>query len=212
MTRSIDVLARAVRLAAGLAVAGLLAGCTIASKTPLVGPDEGATAVLPATFYMFGYDEKDGSMTRNAEAPIAFTLNGHTYQSADKSLNVQFVPVAGTSDSYLVALSGPDSYIYGIGRYRHSLLAVNIVLADSDPGQALEAEKASGAPGADALAGVAVEDGAFNVTTRAALDYLVRMNLSGKLAMSPVVAYVAGSEDAPAPRSLVPEGDFYRAQ
>jgi hypothetical protein len=208
----IDVVARAARLVAGLAVAVLLAGCMIASKTPLVGPDEGAIDMFPATFYMFGYDEKDGSMTRNAEAPMAFTLNGHTYESADKSMKVQFVPVAGASDGYLVALSGPDSYLYGIARYRDHLLEVNIVLSDSDPGQALETEKASGASGAGALSAVTVEDGAFNVASRAALDYLVQMNLAGKLAMGPVVAYIADSESATVPQSVVPEGDFYKAQ
>jgi hypothetical protein len=211
MTR-IDVLARAVRLVAGLAVAVLLAGCMIASKSALVGPDEGATNVLPATFYMFGYEEKDGKMTRSADAPSAFTLIGHTYESADKTLKVQFVPVAGTNDTYLVALTGPDGYIYGIGRYRENILKLSIVLSDSDPGKTLDAEKASGAAGSEALTAVAVEDGALNVSSRAALDYLVQMNLAGKLAMGPLVAYIGESASAPAPQSMVADGDFYRTE
>jgi hypothetical protein len=211
MTRSVAVPVRAIRLALGLCLAVLLAGCMIASKTQLVASDEGAN-VLPATFYMFGYDEKDGKYTRSSDAPSSFTLSGHVYESSDKSLKVQFVPVAGSSDSYLIAIAGPDGYIYGIGRYRDNILEVNVVLADSDPAKTIDAEKAGGAAGADALSAVTVKDGAIDVTSRAGLDYLVQMNLAGKLKMGPVVAYIGENESAPAPQGLTREDGFYKAQ
>jgi hypothetical protein len=211
MQRGLTWFSGALKLAL-LAGAGLLlAGCVIVSKTPLVTESEGV-AVLPATLYLFSYNEDPAGYLRGEDPPGVLKLDGTSYTSEDGTMSVRFVPL-DTEATYLAAVESTDGNMYGIARYRDSILAINIILSDAAPGDAIEAEKASGAAGSEVLKDVTVEDGGITVTTREALDYLVAMHLAGKLPMAPLVTFIGESADASAaPAKLVQDGDFWKAE
>jgi hypothetical protein len=201
---------RTAKLLTALAVAAALAGCMITSKAELVADAEG-TQVWPASVYVYGYEQdKDvpNNWTRATDAPMQFTLSGNSYASADGSMTLRFVPL-DAPDTYLLAMVAADGSMYGTSIYRDNLLAVNVILSDSDPAAIVATEK-SGA-GATALAGVTVEDGALVITDREGLDYVIQMTRDGKLKLGGLVMAVDEKPDAAVPAKLVPDGDFFKA-
>lgn len=203
-----DWFSGATKLAAGLVSVVALSACMIISEQPLVDEAE-ATTPLPAKTYLFGYEE-DGldALKRNTEAPLDMTLNGKTYASSDGSINAMFVPL-DESGNYLMALSGPDGQVYGSAWIKDNLLAVKIILGESGPNKAIEAEKpfAGGV-----LDEIKVEEGGITVTTREALDYLIGMSREDKLDMAPIVMVFSDSADAGVPARLVRDGAGWKAE
>jgi hypothetical protein len=140
---------------------------------------------------------------------MQFTLTGNSYASADGSMTLRFVPL-DQPETYLLAMVAADGSIYGTAVFRNSILTANVILSDADPAALIDAEKASGADGG-ALAGAAVEDGGLVLTSRPALDHVIKMTRDGKLKLGGLVMVVDERADATVPATLVPDGDFWKA-
>lgn len=203
------VVSRTTKFLTALGLGLALAGCMIGSETPLVTPDEGLTP-LPATVYLFGYEEDGtGGYKRNAEAPMALTLDNKTYKSADGSINAQFLPLENQADKYLLAIVGPDGGMYGVATYRNNLLQTDIILGDPDVAGIIKAENAP------VLADVKVDaegGGAIALTTREQLDYVIKMVLDGKLKLAGMVMFAGESDSAAAPAKILPDAGWWKTE
>jgi hypothetical protein len=212
MGRWINAVAVAVRLAVVALATVLLAGCVITSTAPLV-TDAESTTPLPASFWFYAYDANDDggpAYDRSSEGPRAIALEGATYVTDDRTMAIRFVPVEDAPDTYVIAIAGSDTNIYGIARYRDRVIAMDVVLKDDDPAKAIAAERARAGADAAALADVSPQDGGgLTATSRAALDYLVQMDLAGRLPMSPLVAYIGDGPDAAVPTHMVAGADGF---
>ncbi len=207
MTSHFTVLARALRLCAAAVLAVVLAGCVIQSKSALIAPAEGVAA-LPLTAYLTSYKEAEGGVSRDDDEPVKLIFKNDHYSSTDESFHIRFVSLP-RRDTYIAEITGDDpGYTYAVARFRGNVLVLNVLLSDEDPEASLASERAGA--GAEALRDVTVSDGAIVVTERKALDYLIQMNLDGKLTMAPFVLYVSEFADSKAPAMLVPDGEFWR--
>lgn len=198
------------RAAANLAALGLtallLSACVIASKAPLIGPDE-ATAAFGDSFPFTTYDG-NGPWTKAKDAGVGGfkkATDGNVYGEPTGAMKVSFVP--RTDGSQLVAIesksdNGEVGYMYGLAHVRDGIMALQVILA-TDPAADLAAA------GVAAPAGAVIESGGVNVSDRATLDAVIDLLAAGTIKASPIIAYI-GPGDAPA--TIVADGDWYKAQ
>lgn len=195
------------RLAANLlalfGVVILLAACTLSSKEKLVTDNE-ATTPLPQSFAFFTYTDKPEGFIRTEEAGQVYTLDGKGYASADKTMNVYFVPLE--ANTYLMAVVAADGSLYGVAHlFDTGVLQIDMVF-DTGIEQAI-ADAAAPAPIASALS---VSDGGIEVTSREALDFVIGLIAEGKLPTAPLVAYVGETPESPTPASIAKDGDGWK--
>ena len=204
--------------ASALALALLLAACTISSDTLLVTANEGVTP-LPDHFVMFPYEQKDSdAYQRSSDDPASFARDGSQYVSRDMPdtkgpMTVRFLPAG--HNAYLMAAILPDEAgaIYGFVRYTNGVLALALTPDDATTAALVAARK--GATG-DALAAlndlsVGAESGAITVKSRAALDYLVNAYAAGRLPLGKLsVAFIAPDAKAKLPTQIVADGDNWK--
>lgn len=187
----------ATMLAAG-AVAILLSGCVVTSTETLVTPDEAETDVLPATFTMTTYNEKDGVFVKSEEAPGEFTLKDGGYVAPDGSLTAYFIGIEHP-DYYLLATVASDGAMYGAAAIGgDGIMEIRMVI-EGDPATFA----------ADLPATITIEGGGILVASREDLEAVFRAIASGKLPTTPLVAYV-GTGTPPA--TIVKDGSWYKAQ
>ena len=195
------------RIAANLlALCGLiivLAACTLASRENFTTADEAVTP-LPASFAFFGYADRPGGFVRTEEAGEILKLEGKGYVSADNSMSVYFVPLAG--NTYLLAATAAEGTIYGIAKlYDTGVVEVRVAF---DAGLE-EALAAAAAPAAIAAA-LKVTDGSIEVTSREALDFVIALIVGDKLPTAQLIGYVGATPDSPTPASINRDGDGWK--
>jgi hypothetical protein len=202
-------LRRALGLAAAVLLTALLSACLVTSKEALITDDEAVLPFDPA-FTMTSYKAgEDGTFTPTDDAPLTFTASGKAYDAGDKSMVVRFSPLEGEG-MYLLTITGKDpGAFYGIGQLRDGIFIIRMILG-SGADKAIEAAKTS-AP-ADVAADITASEGGVEVSKRATLDYVVGLLASGTLPADPLVAYLAAAPSAATPKSIVKDGDWYRAQ
>lgn len=202
-----------VSAAAALAMALVLAACTITSDNPLVADSEGATP-LPDSFAFFPYEQGPDGYTRTQDGPATFTREGNHYVAVDMPdlkgpFDVRFVPIG--DGTYLLAASMGDTpgIIYGFARYADSVLSVELA-PDGETSAAIAHERANAMPKIkQALAGLSVspQTDAITLDSRTALNYLARMYIDRRLPMGgPSVAYIGPDANSATPSRLMPDG------
>ncbi len=190
-----------------------LAACTITSDGPLTSDDE-AAAPLPDAFTFFPYQDADGGYVRSGDAPAHFARQGADYVStdvpdSDRSLTVRFIRL--DDETFLLAATvGTDpAETYGFARYDDGVLSIALS-PDKATAEALRRERARVMPQErTALSQLTItrSSDAIVVHTRAALDYLGRMYVGGRLPMSPAtVGFVAIDDSTAPPSRLVASG------
>jgi hypothetical protein len=198
-----------------IALAALaLAACTITSDAPLTSDDE-AAAPLPDAFAYFPYQEGDGGYVRSSDPAAHFARQGADYVSTDipdskGPLTVRFVRL-DDENFLLAATTGTDpAATYGFARYDDGVLSLALS-PDKSTAEALRRERARVMPQERiALTQLSIERStdAIVVHTRAALDYLGRMYVGGRLPMSPAtVGFVSLDDTAAPPSRLVASGN-----
>ena len=159
---------------------------------------------LPASFAFFGYADKPEGFVRTEEAGEIFALEGKGYVSADDSMSVYFVPLAG--NTYLLAATAAEGSLYGIARlFETGVVEVRMVF---DTGLE-EALVAAAAPAAIAAA-LEVTDGGIEVSSREALDFVIALIVADKLPTAPLIGYVGATPDSPTPASINRDGDGWK--
>lgn len=191
------------RAAANLLAVGatalLFSACMLTSETNLVAPTE-TVEPIAGGFSMVSYNEETGVLTKSAEAPADFSFKDGGYASSDGALTAYFVPT-DVADTYLVAIGSTDGAIYAVARYRGDIMEINLIFGEDPAGQLANA-------GVTVPAGATIAEGGIVVADRAALDAVIALVIEGKLALSPLVAWVGSGE---APATLKREGDWYVA-
>jgi hypothetical protein len=189
---------RAVNLFAPVALAALLAGCVVSSEVNLVAPQEAAIDLLPASFQMTTYEERDGVFVKSDDAPGTFTLEDGGYVAPDGSMTAYFIGIED-QDYYLLAIVAGDGAMYGAAAMDgHGILEIRMIL-EGDPAAA----------GASLPATVVIADGGIRVASRADLEAVVAAIANGTLPTTPLVAYVGTGTP---PTSLARDGDWYKAE
>lgn len=191
------------RLAAAVAVAGLLAACTIRSKDVLITDAEALTP-LPQTLFVTGYSQDTGPtepfLPNADQPPLELRLDGKAYVGQGESLAVRFAPL-DQPDTYLLAATSPEDTTYGIAHYANSILEVRAVF-NSDVREAITAA---------ALPGTDIGNDGVMVADRATLDAVIKMVREGTFEVLALGFYVTETADAPKPKSLVREGEHLKA-
>jgi hypothetical protein len=198
-----------------VAVAALaLAACTITSDGPLTSADE-AAAPLPDAFTYFPYQRADSAYVRSSDGPAHFTRQGGDYVSVDVPdshgpLTVRFIRLDDENFLLAATTGTAPAATYGFARYDDGVLSLTLS-PDKSTTAALRRERARVMPQErTALTELTVNRGsdAITVRTRAALDYLGRMYVGGRLPMSPAtVGFVSLDDTAALPSRLVPSGN-----
>lgn len=194
----------AASLCALLGIVALLAACTLSSKEKLIADDEAVTP-FSQSFAFFTYTDKPEGFVRTEEAPQIFALDGKGYTSADGTMTAYFVPLAD-DDTYLLAVTAADGSLYGIAELHETgVIEIRMVF---DAG--LEEALAAAAAPADIAAAIKVSDGAIEVTSREALDFIVALIAADKLPTAPLIAYIGEAADSPTPAAITRDGDGWK--
>jgi len=204
--------------AATLALALLLAACTISSDTLLVAANEGV-APLPDHFVMFPYEQKDSdAYERSHDDPASFVRDGNQYVSRDMPdtkgpMTVRFLPAG--PHAYLMAAILPDETgaVYGFVRYANGVLALALTPSDATTAALEAARKAATGDALAALDDLSISAGtdAITVKSRAALDYLIAAYAAGHLPIEKLsVAYIAPDAKSKLPKQIVADGEGWK--
>jgi len=184
-----------------------LAACKISSDTPLVSASEIRTP-LPAAFNLYTYvPAGDGSFKRSYSAPFTLQGNAYVWKTSTSTISVSVAP-SGKEGEYILLLgSSGTGQNYGFARYHQGVLALGVTVgaATLKTAQGLIESPSTSALFAGAQT-LPYDD--ISLTSRAQLDYLLRLFGQGQLPFDPSdgPAFVAGP-GVKAPSKITPNGN-----